>query len=129
MKKKMTKLFSRNKTKMCSILTCCYLLVFCYLCLFLMRNVSRESKTEMTNYPIKIRNFTQFLNQYFDNRVINYTMKPLTKLGDSFGGILQFVNIQLLRQNNSDEVSFVIQVLLYKFCEVFLFTCTFLHFI
>lgn len=99
--------FMRNKIKVFSILLVVYLLVFCYFFVFKLRDVTTESKAEKLHYSFEIRNFTQFLGQCFGNRVLKYSLRPLTKLGDSFGGVLQFVDVKLAGVNGSDEVSWL----------------------
>ncbi|XP_055309477.1 uncharacterized protein LOC129573196 isoform X1 [Sitodiplosis mosellana] len=109
---KIITIFSRNKLFKCLIILLCilYFLMFGYLCLFVFREVTIETRTENPHHSTEISNLTQFLEQCFGTRVLSYTLKPLTKLGDSFGGVLHFVDIKLAAQNDSDQTPITRQI-------------------
>lgn len=53
----------------------------------------------------EIRNFTAFLEQHLNKKVLEYTLKPLTKPGDNFGAIVKSVDVKAVDNSDSDEVS------------------------
>lgn len=54
----------------------------------------------------EIRNFTEFLEQHLNKKVLEYSLKPLTKPGDNFGAIVQSVDVKVTGKIGSDEVNF-----------------------
>lgn len=58
------------------------------------------------NKPLcEIRNFTEFLERNLNRKVLEYTLKSLTKPGDHFGAIVQAVNVKVVNKIDSDAVS------------------------
>lgn len=54
----------------------------------------------------EIRNFTDFLEKCLERKVLDYTLKPLTKPGDNYGAVLQSVDVKVVGNKGRDEVSF-----------------------
>lgn len=51
----------------------------------------------------EIKEFAQFLEKSLQRKVLEYSIKPLTKPGDNFGAILQSVDVKV--GNDSKPVS------------------------
>lgn len=43
----------------------------------------------------EINKFTEFLETCFGRKVIEYSMKPLTKAGDNYGSVLHAVEVKV----------------------------------
>lgn len=53
----------------------------------------------------KIRNFVEFLEICLKRKVLEYSLRPLTKPGDNYGGILQSVDVKVAANNDFEEVN------------------------
>lgn len=56
------------------------------------------------NRSYQIRGFSNFLETCLNRKVLEYTLKPLTKPGDNYGSIMQAVDVKLAGKNESSEV-------------------------
>lgn len=52
----------------------------------------------------KIRNFGEFLEKCLKRKVIEYSLKPLTKPGDNYGSIMQAVDVKVAGVTDLDKV-------------------------
>lgn len=55
----------------------------------------------------EIRNFVEFLETSLRKKVLEYTLKELTKPGDNFGGVLRSVEVKVA-ENDSNEVTTIL---------------------
>lgn len=46
----------------------------------------------------------EFLEHVFDGKVIEFTFNTLTKPGDNYRGLVQKLDVKLLKNNHSNEV-------------------------
>lgn len=53
----------------------------------------------------EIRNFTEFLEENLNRKVIEYLLKALTKPGDNFGAVVQSVDVKVSGNDQNGEVS------------------------
>lgn len=51
-----------------------------------------------------IRNFTEFLEKCLKRKVLEYTLQPLTKPGENYGSIMQWVKVKVAGVNSPSEV-------------------------
>lgn len=58
----------------------------------------------MAAATVGIRNFTEFLEQNLKKKVLEYTLKPLTKPGDNFGAVVQAVDVKVVKNNENNDV-------------------------
>lgn len=59
-----------------------------------------------TIQPIsQIRYITEFLERHLNRKVLEYSLKDLTKPGDNFGSVIQSLDIRVAERNTSDSVS------------------------
>lgn len=61
--------------------------------------------SEVSRFLTEIRNFTEFLEHHLNKKVLEYSLKPLTKPGDNFGAVVQSADVKVTGNNDSDEVS------------------------
>ncbi|XP_055307114.1 uncharacterized protein LOC129571346 [Sitodiplosis mosellana] len=59
--------------------------------------------SEQTGPLTEIRNFTEFLEQHLNRKVLEYSLKALTKPGDNFGAVVQSVDVKVAGNDLSDE--------------------------
>lgn len=52
----------------------------------------------------EIRNFTEFLEKHLKRKVLNYTLKSLTKPGDNYGAILRSVDVKVAENGDSKVI-------------------------
>lgn len=52
-----------------------------------------------------IRNFTEFLEICLQQKVLRFTLKPLTKPGDNYGSTMQSVDVEVAGKCDSDKVN------------------------
>lgn len=52
----------------------------------------------------EIRNFGEFLEYRLERKIIEYSLKPLTKPGDNYGSIMQAVVVKVAGKIDSDKV-------------------------
>lgn len=53
----------------------------------------------------EIKYIKEFLEECLNMKVIDYTIKPLTKPGDNYGGVLQSIEVRAFESNDSDKVN------------------------
>lgn len=45
----------------------------------------------------EIRNFNEFLEKSLSEKVLDYTLKPLTKPGENYGSVMQLVEVKIIK--------------------------------
>lgn len=53
----------------------------------------------------EIKDFTEFLEKCLDRKVLEYTLKPLTKPGDNYGSVMQSVEVKIAGSSDPKEVN------------------------
>lgn len=56
-------------------------------------------------FECEVKNFTAFLEKCLKRTVIEYTMKPLTQMGDNYGSVLHSVEAHVTATNDNNEVN------------------------
>lgn len=51
----------------------------------------------------EIRNSNEFLEKSLSEKVLDYTLKPLTKPGENYGSVMQLVEVKIIKNT---EVNF-----------------------
>lgn len=58
------------------------------------------------NRPLfEIQQFREFLEKSLNKRVLEYTLKPLTKPGDNYGSIIQSVDVKVTSDDDCNQVN------------------------
>lgn len=53
----------------------------------------------------EIKEFVKFLETSLSKRVLDYTLKPLTKPGDNYGSIMQSLDVKVAGESDAKEVN------------------------
>lgn len=53
----------------------------------------------------EINEFDKFLEKCLEQKVLNYTLKPLTKPGDNYGSIMQSVDVKIAGKSEDEVVN------------------------
>lgn len=66
------------------------------------QKIASESAATLRGY----KNFTDFLENCLDIKVVQYTVKPLTKSGDNYNSMVQAIDVKSIQNNGLHEVTF-----------------------
>lgn len=53
----------------------------------------------------EIKEFDKFLEKCLEQKVLNYTLKPLTKPGDNYGSIMQSVDVKIAGKSEDEVIN------------------------
>lgn len=76
---------------------------------------------DQTNALCEIRNFVYFLENCLNRKVIDYSLKSLTKPGDNYGSLLAAVDVNVVSKSDSEEVNIIVfmQMMFYQFLSIY----------
>lgn len=60
---------------------------------------------DQTEPLCEIRDFTAFLQKCLQRKVLDFTLKPLTKPGDNYGSLIQSVDVKVTAGSDREEVN------------------------
>lgn len=67
-------------------------------CVLHQSNIDHKMSTQ-SKTVCEIKNFMEFLEQNLKQKVLSYTLKPLTAAGDNYGSIIQSLDVKVAKVN------------------------------